>query len=474
MLARRNCVALLIGCLTILYTHTCSLCCAEPPNIVYILVDDLGYGDLGCYGQQKIRTPRLDSLAEEGMRFTQHYAGSTVCAPSRCCLMTGLHTGHCSVRGNVNVLLSPEETTVAKALKDAGYFTACVGKWGIGHPPPPSDPKENGFDHFFGYLSMWHAHNAFPEFLWRNGEKVLLRNVVKRPRNHYKKGQEKLTGVSENKIDFAGDQFTEETLKLIATEERPFFLFVSYTAPHANNEAEEMGGIGVETPNLSSYADEDWPEAEKAKAAVITHTDQAVGRILDQLDELQLSDNTVVIFSSDNGPHAEGAIDPEFFDSNGKLRGIKRDLYEGGIRVPMIVRWPGRVAAGSLNDHVSAFWDVLPTLTDIAGAPTPQDVDGVSFMPSLVGKDQTKHDYLYWEFHESSSKQAIRRGDWKAVRLSPSADIELYDLSEDIEELHDVSDQFPDMVDTMTGLFKEARSNEQDWPLKNKAEVIPF
>lgn len=447
---------------------------AAPPNIIYVLVDDLGYGDLGCYGQVRIRTPRLDRLAEEGMRFTQHYAGSTVCAPSRCCLMNGKHTGHCSVRGNVNVLLSAEEPTLADTLRDAGYFTACVGKWGIGHPPPPTDPHQRGFDHFFGYLSMWHAHNAFPEFLWRNGERVPLRNVVQHPKSHYKRGQEKLTGVSENKVDFAGDHFTEEAITLLASGNRPFFLFVSYTAPHANNEAPELGAIGVETPGLGEYADKDWPVAEKAKAAVITHTDHAIGRILDQLDELGIAENTLVLFSSDNGPHAEGGIDPTFFHSSGPLRGIKRDLYEGGIRVPLIVRWPGRIAPGSVSKHVSAFWDVLPTLAAVAEVSPPSGLDGISFLPSLLRESQPEHNYLYWEFHEKSSKQAIRRGDWKAVRISPSSDIELYDLSKDLGEENNVADAFPGIVTEMSELFEQARSDDRTWPLLDKAEVMPF
>lgn len=465
----------IVGCILSLTAVPLSAHTADsPPNIVLILLDDLGYGDVGCYGQQKIATPRINRLAEQGMRFTQHYAGSTVCAPSRCALVTGLHTGHCTVRGNVDVLLG-EEPTIASVLKKAGYHTACIGKWGIGHPPPPGDPERAGFDDFNGYLSMWHAHNAFPEFLWQGDQRHQLRNQVRHPATHYKEGQEKLTGVSQNKVDFAGDQFTEKSLEWLAASDEPFFLFVSYTAPHANNEAPEMNSIGVEVPDEGQYADRDWPAAERAKAAVITRTDEAIGRIVDKIDELGLGENTLVIFTSDNGPHAEGGVDPEFFDSNGPLRGYKRDLYEGGIRVPMIARWPGHIAEGSTSDHVSAFWDYLPTAAELAGQPIPEGIDGVSFLPSLTNhRTQREHDFLYWEFHEASSKQAVRKGDWKAVRVKPSAAVELYDLSQDIGEQHNIADDHPDIVETMTELFSTARDDGETWPLTNEAETMPF
>ncbi len=438
------------------------------PNIIYVLADDLGYGDLGCYGQRKIKTPCLDQMAAEGMRFTQHYAGSTVCAPSRCSLMTGKHTGHCTVRGNVDVLMRPGEVTIAKLLKQAGYTTACIGKWGIGHPPPPDDPHKNGFDHFFGYLSMWHAHNYYTDFLWRNGEKVRLRNVVRHPTKHYKKGQEGLVGLASEKIDYAHDLFTREALAFIEKQTKPFFLFLPYNIPHANNEARGFGEHGMEVPDYGIYKEKDWPEAEKGKAAMISRMDRDIGTIFKKLRELGIDQNTLVIFSSDNGPHKEGGVNPDFFDSNRSLKGIKRDLYEGGIRVPMIACWPGRVEAGSRSDHVSAFWDVLPTLAEVAGAPIPEDIDGISMAPALLGKRQKQHDYLYWEFHEGRSKQAVRMGNWKAVRLAPSRPIELYDLGSDIGEENNVADRHPDILNRVRSIVSLARTDHATWPLKDR------
>ena len=444
------------------------------PNIIYVLADDLGYGDLGCYGQKRVRTPNLDKMAAEGMRFTQHYSGSTVCAPSRCALMTGKHTGHCTVRGNVDVLMKPEETTVAEVLKQAGYTTACIGKWGIGHPPPPQDPHRNGFDHFFGYLSMWHAHNYYPDFHWSNGEKVPLRNVVQHPKKHYKANQEHLVGLATEKIDYASDLFTADALDFIERQTGPFFLFLSYTIPHANNEAGRFGSHGMEVPDYGTYKDQDWPEAEKGKAAMITRLDGDIGRIFRRLKDRGLDDDTLVMFSSDNGPHKEGGIDPKFFDSNGPLKGIKRDLYEGGIRVPMIARWPGQIQPASTSDHISAFWDVLPTIADVAEVKPPEGIDGTSMLPALLGKRQRKRRFLYWEFHEGSSKQAIRMGKWKAVRLAPSKPIELYDLESDLGEERNVADRHPRVVARMGKILAAVRTDEQRWPLNDKKKTMPF
>lgn len=442
------------------------------PNIIYILADDLGYGDLGCYGQKQIKTPNLDKMAEDGMRFTQHYAGSTVCAPSRCALMTGKHTGHCTVRGNVDVLIKRDEATVAKLVKKAGYSTACIGKWGIGHPSPPEgphSPHDNGFDHFFGYLSMWHAHNYFPDFLWKDGEKVPLRNVVRHPERHYKPGEEPLVGLASEKADYSHDLFTKAALEYIEDQKAgPFFLFLPYTIPHANNEASLYNEHGMEVPDYGIYADEDWPEAEKGKAAMISRMDGDVGRILARLKRLGIDENTLVMFSSDNGPHKEGGIKPDFFDSNGPLKGTKRDLYEGGIRVPMLARWPGIVQAGSESDHISAFWDVLPTLAELAGAPVPERIGGISFAPALLGRPQEKHEYLYWEFHEGNSKQAVRIGNFKALRRAPSLPIELYDLKTDIGEENDIAAEHPDIVAKAKNLFEISRTDADIWPLKDR------
>lgn len=443
------------------------------PNIIYILADDLGYGDLGCYGQRKIKTPNLDKMAAEGMKFTQHYSGSTVCAPSRCTLMTGKHTGHCTVRGNVDVLMKPDELTIAKALKQAGYSTACIGKWGIGHPPPPEDPHNNGFDHFFGYLSMWHAHNYYPDFLWKNGKKVPLRNSGQHPEKYYKKDQGELVGLASEKMDYSHDLFSQAALEYIEEQDGPFFLYVPYTIPHANNEAGQFGEHGMEVPDYGIYADKDWPEPEKGKAAMISRLDRDIGRIGAKLKQLGIDEDTLVIFSSDNGPHKEGGVKPDFFDSNGPLKGIKRDLYEGGIRVPMIARWPGKVEAGSVCDHISAFWDILPTFAEIAGAQEPEGIDGISFAPALLGEPQKKHEYLYWEFHEGSSKQAVRMGDFKAVRRAPSRPIELYNLKFDIGEDTNIAGEHPDIVAKAKEFIDKSRTDADIWPLKDRTKKMP-
>ena len=417
---------------------------AANPNLIYILVDDLGYGDLGCYGQKRIMTPNIDRLAAEGIRFTDHYAGSTVCAPSRCVLMTGLHTGHARIRGNSPGLMKPEDVTVAELLKQAGYATGCIGKWGIGHPPPPGDPARNGFDYFFGYLNMWHAHNYYPEFLFRNADRVpLVGNKVVRPR---KNG----AGVAVQRAQYTHDLFAEEALEFVQrNKERPFFLYLPFNIPHANNEA---GRKGMEVPSLGQYADLDWPEPQKGHAAMITRMDADVGRLAAKLKELGLDEKTLVLFTSDNGPHREGGTDPNFNDSNGPLRGIKRDLYEGGIRVPLVARWPGKIEPGRVTDHVSAFWDFLPTACELARVKPPKNIDGISYLPTLLGKndEQHPHDYLYWEFQEQGGKQAVRLGNYKGIRLNthkkPDGPIELYDLAEDIGETTDLATKHPHLA----------------------------
>jgi len=439
------------------------------PNIIFILADDLGYGDLGCYGQKEIKTSNLDQMAAEGMLFTQHYAGSTVCAPSRCVLLTGLHTGHCTVRGNSPALMKRGEITVAKILKYAGYVTGAIGKWGVGHPPPLADPAHNGFDYFFGYLNMVHAHNYYPEFLWRNERKVKLRNVVEYTKSGYAKG---VGGVSTNKLDYSHDLFTEEALAFVQkNKSKPFFLYLPYTIPHANNQA---GGKGMEVPDYDIYKDKDWPESEKGKAAMITRMDRDVGRLLSKLKELGIDGNTLVMFSSDNGPHKEGGVDPGFFNSSGPLRGIKRDLYEGGIRVPLIARWPGKIRPGGVSDHVSAFWDFLPTCAELAGLTPPENIDGISMVPTLLGRPekQKKHEFLYWEFHERGGKQAVRMGDFKAVRLNvrknPEGPLELYNLKDDVGEKHDIAAQYPDVIAKIEAYLKTARTDSPTWPIGKK------
>jgi arylsulfatase A-like enzyme len=431
------------------------------PNILFILADDLGYGDLGCYGQKQIRTPNIDKLAAEGMRFTQCYAGSTVCAPSRCCLMTGLHTGHGRVRGNALVPLQPEDKTVAEVLKGTGYTTALIGKWGLGEPNSSGVPNKKGFDSFFGYLNQVHAHNYYPDYLWRDQQKEPLEgNVVEK-------------GVAVKRAKYSHDLFTEEALAFVdKNKSKPFFLYLAYTIPHANNEA---GKNGMEVPDDAPYGDKDWPQAQKNHAAMITRLDRDVGRLLKQLKDLGLDDKTLVLFSSDNGPHKEGGADPKFFASAGPLRGFKRDLTEGGIRVPLIARWPGQVQAGSSSDLVCAFWDFLSTAADLAGAPVPEKLDGLSIVPTLLGekradRPQKTHEFLYWEFHERGFEQAVRMGDWKYIRRPYAKDrpAELYNLKDDLGETKNVAGQHEDVVARMEAYLKEARTESKDWPVPPK------
>lgn len=431
-------------------------------NFVYILADDLGYGDLGCYGQQSIKTPNIDRLAAEGMKFTQHYAGSTVCAPSRCSLMTGLHTGHAYIRGNSEVKpmgqrpIPADTVTLPGLLQQQGYRTGLIGKWGLGGPESEGHPNQQGFDHFFGYLCQRHAHNYFPEYLFRNREKVELEG------NEVPGGREDGAGVATKKVTYAPDLMLEEALSFIReNRERPFSLFFTTTLPHANNEA---GNEGMEIPDYGEYAGEDWPEAQKGHAAMITLLDSDTGRIMDELKELGLDDDTLVILTSDNGPHREGGADPEFFNSSGPLRGIKRDLYEGGIRVPMIARLPGRVAAGTESGHAGAFWDMLPTMVELAGGEAPSGFDGISMVPALLGGEQAEHEYLYWEFR---GKQAVRKGDWKAVRLAPDQPTELYNLADDLAETSDLAGEYPEQARELSEIFDAARVESELFPLQS-------
>lgn len=411
----------------------------RPPNIVFILADDLGYGDLGCFGQKVLKTPRLDRLAGEGMRFTQFYAGSTVCAPSRCVLMTGLHTGHCLIRGNAKVNLRPEDVTVAEVLKQSGYATGLFGKWGLGHEGSTGLPTRQGFDEFFGYLDQHHAHNYYPTFLIRGEERVPLKNVVP---NEDPLG----SGVASEKVEYSPDLILAEALSFLdRRKDAPFFLYYATTLPHANNEGKNDG---MEIPDLGRFAKEDWPKPEKGRAAMIERLDADVGRLLDKLDEHGLSENTVVFFSSDNGPHNEGGSKADFFDSNGPLRGTKRDPYEGGIRVPTIVRWPGHVPAGATSEHAGYFGDFFATAAELAGAKAPERLDSLSFVPAMLGKpDQPPHDFLYWEFYEQGSFQAVRLGEFKAVaRPIGGNEVELYDLSRDPAEAENLSSRHSEIT----------------------------
>lgn len=431
------------------------------------MADDLGYGDLGCYGQTKIKTPNIDKLASEGIRFTSFYAGSTVCAPSRAAFMLGQDTGHLSVRGNAHpTTLTVEDTTVAQVLKASGYHTGLIGKWGLADVGLPGVPQKKGFDEFVGYLSNHHAHDYYPSYLWRydpprpgsdgfDGKVVLSQN---------ENGKQGL---------YVPDLCTKAAMNYIRINKpmqfnryQPFFLFLSYTTPHANNEAPKEDGKGMPVPSDEPYSNQPWPQVEKNKAAMITRMDSDIGKIMEQLAELKIESNTVVFFVSDNGAHKEGGVDPKFFDSSGPLRGIKRDLTEGGIRVPMIVRWPGKIAPGRVSDFAWAAWDFMPTAAAIARTQPPENIQGISILPLLEGDTQTnRHEYLYWEFHERGFKQAIRKGDWKAIREKAGGPLELYDLKTDLGEKNDVAKQHPDVVAEMEKLFKQARTESTAWPI---------
>jgi len=443
------------------------------PNIIFILADDLGYGDLSCYGQDKFSTPNIDRLAQQGMLFRQHYTGCTVSAPSRSSVMTGLHTGHTPIRGNKGWEpegqwpLPASSVTMAEMLKVKGYTTGAFGKWGLGYIDTEGDPNSQGFDEFFGFNCQSLAHNYYPYHLWHNHEKIML------PANE---GTKKGT--------YAPDTIHREAIRFIETNrDKPFFLFYPTTIPHAELFAPEeyiqkfrgkflpeKSFKGVDegpTYKLGPYGSQS--ESHAAFVAMVTLLDHNVGELIGKLEELDLDENTIVIFASDNGPHIEGGADPEFFNSNGPLKGTKRDMYDGGIRTPMIVKWPGKVKPGSTSDHISAFWDIMPTIAEITGSEPPAPTDGISFLPTLMGKkSQKQHEYLYWEFHEQGGKTAVRMGNWKAVKRDvdkvPRGSVELYDLSKDIGETTDVASENPDIVKRMEEIMKEAHTPSKVFP----------
>ena len=430
------------------------------PNIIFILADDLGYGDLSCYGQTQFTTPNIDRLASEGMKFTQFYAGNTVCAPSRCSLMTGYHTGHCFIRGNLdqpetlgNYPIPPETVTVAKILKKAGYATGCFGKWGLGGPLSEGAAFRQGFDVFFGYYDQRHAHNYYPDHLYKNETRIELDGKT-----------------------YSHDLIEKEVLNFIRlNKDKPFFCYVPVTIPHA--------AMQVPEEYVAPWR-EKFPEFENtigrytfntevrnpvaAFPGMITRFDLTVKRILDLVEELNLDENTIIMFSSDNGPHNEGGHRSDLFQCNGPLRGLKRDLYEGGIRVPTLVRWKGTVKPDSISDYIGAFWDLLPTCAELAGVSAteyPENIDGVSFLSTLLGKtqEQKQHSYLYWEFHEQGGKMAVRMDQWKGILLNVNetlgkadAPIEVYDLKNDIGETKNVAAEQSAIVARFREIFKEA------------------
>lgn len=448
---------LLLGLLLLGLNLGAPLSAAErKPNIIFILSDDLAQGDVGAYGQTKIKTPNLDRMAAEGTRFTQAYCGTTVCAPSRASLMTGLHTGHSPVRANFEAQpegqfpLPAGTMTVAKVLKEAGYATACMGKWGMGMFDTTGSPLKNGIDHFFGYNCQRHAHSYFPTYLYNDDKRIEL------PGNDGK-------GVGKT---YAQELIAQETINWVKQQkDKPFFLFYAITLPHGRFEIDNQG----------IYANEPWTEQQKNYAAMVTRLDSDVGRLLVTLKELKIDDNTIIFFAGDNG----SSFDPKseigkMFDQTmgGKLRGFKRSMYEGGLRQAGLVRWPGKVPAGRVSDEPWAFWDFLPTAAELAGATLPKGAktDGLSLVSFLKGGPAPKREYFYWELHEAKSIQAIRFGDWKAVRNGPSAPIELYDLKADSGEKNDLAAAKPELVAKAEALMKAARTDDPNWPMAERRD----
>lgn len=429
------------------------------PNVIVILSDDLGYGDLSCYGQKLYTTPHIDKLAREGMLFTRHYSGAPVCAPSRGTLMTGKHVGHGSVRGNQpkGQLLQTAETTLPEVFKKAGYKTACIGKWGMGNAPEPNDPLLHGFDYHYGYVNMWHAHNFYPEFLYKNGQKVILEGnkTGSVPQGNLPEG----VGLAKERAKYAPDEFDREVGQFITqNRNNSFFIYYAINTPHGNSEY-KVGGM--EVPDHKRFDNKNWPDVEKDFAEMVAKLDESVGKIIAKLKETGLDENTLIIFTSDNGPHNESGHSFEFFDSNGPFRGKKRDMYEGGIHVPMIARYPAKIKAGTVSSHVSAFWDYLPTVCDLIKVPKPAGIDGISFLPTLLGqKNQPTHEYLYWEFYEEGGKQAVLHQNWKGIKFNTNdatkTSFELYDLTNDPAEMQNLANQFPEKVQKMQSLMSQA------------------
>jgi arylsulfatase A-like enzyme len=368
--------------------------------------------------------------------------------------MTGKHTGHAVHRGNKAIPLT--DRTVAERLKSSGYRTAVIGKWGLGEPETAGIPSKRGFDYFFGYLNHHHAHNYYPDYLWQDEKKIEFPgNVVK-------------DNVASKREQYAGDLFEKEALNFLAHQEnsdKPFFLFLALTQPHANNEKGKVDGNGMEVPSDEPYTKENWPQPQKNHAAMITRLDATVGKVRQKLKEIKQDEQTYIFFSSDNGPHKEGGADPKFFQSGGPLRGFKRDLTDGGIRVPFMVLGPG-IKANSVNDHVCAFWDFVPTAIEIAGSNQPKNLDGISILPTLTGKGkQPTHEFLYWEFHERGSQFAVRMGNWKAIRQRLGDPLELYDIVKDIHEDKNVAAEHPEVIAKIEAYLKTARTEDPNWPL---------
>ncbi len=426
----------------------------SPPNIILILADDLGYGDLGCFGQRMFATPNIDRMAAEGIRFTQVYAGASVCAPSRCSLMTGMHSGHAAIRANRGasgrVPLRPDDLTVAEVLKKAAYTTGIIGKWGLGEAGSTGIPNAQGFDHFFGFLNQDHALEYYPSHLWHNLTEFFP------PGNQGAKRKQ-----------YVQDMFTDGALQFLRENRaRPFFLYLAYTVPHAQSELGRDTGDGFVVPSYEPYQNKDWPRPEKGFAAMVYLLDRDVGRLLQELKTLGLESNTCVLFSSDNGPAEDGGHTPDFFGSRGGLRGMKGTVYEGGIRVPAIARWPGRIPAGKVSGQVWSFWDFLPTAAELAGLSPPAGIDGRSFLPALFGGVAGNRRPLYWEQKSGGFTQAVRHGDWKGIRHGGrDGSFELYRLEQDREELKDRSAEHPEIVRDLSRLMREQHLNNPEYPV---------
>ncbi|MGV8877733.1 MAG: arylsulfatase [Sphingobacteriaceae bacterium] len=463
-------------CLTIFLVSTwCIGFCQTKPNVILIVADDLGYGDLGCYGQKLIATPNIDALAKNGIKFTQFYAGTSVCAPSRASLMTGKHTGHTSVQGNFEIEpegqlpIRKEEFTLAELFKSAGYKTGGFGKWGLGYPGSEGDPNKQGFDNFFGYNCQRQSHNYFPNHLWGNQTEVKLPNTL------------------ENLAVYAPELIQQKAIDFLdANHNKPFFLFLPYTLPHAalqipagdttfNHFKHQFKETPVDVAkwNGADYQPQAYPKA--AFATMVSKLDAYVGEVVAKVKALNLQDNTIIIFTSDNGPHSEGGNRPADFNSSGDFRGQKRDLYEGGIRVPLIVSWSNNIKVNQTTNFVGAFWDFMPTFADILQTKPPTDTDGLSFLPALTQRGkQNQHLFLYWEFHEDGGKQAVRAGKWKAVKVdvikNPNQPLQLFDLQKDAGELHDISKKFPKIVHRLSKIMQEQHTENANFPFIGQAD----
>lgn len=448
---------ILFLCTLLLYTVAVQA--QRRPNIIFILADDLGYGDVGYQGQHKIHTPNIDQMAADGMRFSYCYAGTAVCAPSRASLMTGLHTGHTPIRGNRGFKpegqypLPDSSLTIATVLQNHGYITGDFGKWGLGYPGSTGTPNKKGFTDFFGYNCQTLAHNYYPDHLWSNTEKIELPENTAAPAQA---GADRI---------YSADLIHQHALEFLKTnKDHPFFLWLSYTLPHAQLQVPDDS---VYTNYLVEFHD----SLRAAYAAMVSRLDRYVGEVRKQVQALGIANNTLILFSSDNGPHREGGNDPAYFNSSGSLRGIKRDLYEGGIREPFVAVWPGTIRPGTSSDRPFAFWDLFPTFEAVAGISITRHIDGYSILPLLEGRPEKakQHDYFYWEFHENGGRQAVRWGRWKGIRLNVNtiADphLELYDLEKDPRETTDVSAQHPGIVQHIKDIMTEAHRRNKDWPL---------